>query len=57
MKTKRKVLDFHTHWVVKKQKNTRQFDDIGGFVVPGAVNDTKKIRKAGGDIFANVGAE
>ena len=26
-------------------------------VGPGALNDTKTIRKAGGDIFANFGAE
>ena len=44
-------------WVGKNRKTTGQFDEIGGLLVPGAVNDTKKIRKAGGEIFANVRPE
>ena len=39
---------------MRKQKRNQTFDDICGFVVTGALNDTKKIRKAGGKIFANV---
>ena len=33
------------------------FHEIGQFWIPGALNDTKKMRKAGADIFANFGAE
>ena len=36
---------------------TKQLNGIGQMLVPGALNDTKKIRKAGADIFANFGAE
>ena len=43
--------------VDKNSKRTGQFDEIGGLLVPGGVNDTKKIRKAGGKIFANVQLE
>ena len=32
-------------------------DEIGRMLLPGALNDSKKIRKASADIFANVGAE
>ena len=39
------------------ETKTVKFDEIGQTVVPGALNDTKKIRKAGADIFANFGAE
>ena len=31
--------------------------EIGQILVPRALNDTKKIRKAGADIFANFGLE
>ena len=34
----------------------QKWDEIDQIVVPGALNDTKKIRKAGADIFANFGA-
>ena len=40
---------------MKKAKKT--FDDIGQVLVPGVLNDTKRIRKAGADIFANVRPE
>ena len=52
-----------TCWIVillgsKKMKNkTEQLNEIGQMLVPGALNDTKKIRKASADIFANFGAE
>ena len=43
---------------VKKTKKTNdKLDEIGQTLVPGALNDTKKIRKASADIFANFGAE
>ena len=35
----------------------KTIDEIGKMLVSGALNDTKTIRKAGGDIFANVGLE
>ena len=34
-----------------------KIDEISQMLVPGALNDTTKIRKAGADIFANFGAE
>ena len=33
------------------------FNEIGQIVVPGALTDTKKIRKTGRNIFANVRPE
>ena len=36
---------------------TEQLDEIGQMLVPGALNATKKIRKAGAVIFINFGAE
>ena len=44
------MLDFHSF-------KTKQIGEIGQMLVPGALNDTKTMRKAGGDIFGNVGAE
>ena len=41
----------------KSQTKMKTIDQIGQMLVPGALNDTKKIRKAGADIFANSGAE
>ena len=32
-------------------KTTKRFDKIGRMLVAGALNDTKKVRKAGADIF------
>ena len=32
-----------------------QFDEIGQMLVPGALDDTKKMRKAGADMFAKSG--
>ena len=49
------MLDFHTFWVVTKQNRTVQ-GTLWNFG-PGALNDTKKIRKAGGKMFANVRPE
>ena len=49
--------DFHTFGVKKIEKKIEHLDEIGKMLVPGALNDTKKIRKAGADIFANFGAE
>ena len=34
-----------------------KIDETSQILIPGALNDTKKIRKAGADIFANSGAE
>ena len=46
---------------VKKRSKHRtikeMFNEIVQMLVPGARNDTKKVRKAGADIFANVGLE
>ena len=43
---------------VKEPNNkTEQLNELCQTLVPGALNDTKKIRKAGADILANVGAE
>ena len=39
------------------ENETGKFDEIVGVLVPGALNDTKKIRKAGGKIFAMVRPE
>jgi len=36
---------------VKKWNKTEKFDEIGQMLVPGALNDTKKIRKASANIF------
>ena len=33
------------------------WDDIGQMLVSGALDDTKKMRKAGADIFAKYGPE
>ena len=41
----------------KQHKKTEKFDDIGQMLVPRALNDTTKIRKASADIFANVGLD
>ena len=41
-----------TQWGGQKTKNTEKWDEIGHMLVPGALNDTKKIRKASADIFA-----
>ena len=51
------MLDFHTLGGQTNQKKNEHLDEIGQMLVPRALNDTKKIRKAGVDIFANVGAE
>ena len=31
----------------------KKFDEIGQTLVPGALNDTRKIGKAGADVFAS----
>ena len=49
-------MDVHTSWDQKAEK-TETWDDIGQILVPGALNDTKTIRKAGGDMFENIGLE
>ena len=38
-------------------KIREKLNEIGQILVPRALNDTKKIRKAGADIFANFGAD
>ena len=38
-------------------KQTEQFNEICQILVPRALNDTKKIRKVDGDMFANVRPE
>ena len=55
-KNKGKQLDFHIFGGQKTNKIIEQLDEIGQILVPRALNDTKKIRKAGADIFANFGA-
>ena len=51
-------MDVHTFGGSNNEnKKTNKFDEIGQMLVPGALDDTKTMRKAGGDIFANVGAE
>ena len=39
---------------VEKRTKMKQWDEIGRIVVPGALNDTKKIRKASADIFSQI---
>ena len=56
-KNKGKKSDFHVFGGQKTNKIREQLNEIGQILVPRALNDTKKIRKAGADIFANVGAE
>ena len=41
----------------KNQKKTERLNETCQNLVPGALNDTKTIRKPGGDIFANFGAD
>ena len=43
--------DFQTFGTENTEKKTKTRDVM---LVPGALNDTKKIRKAGADIFANL---
>ena len=43
-------MDFHTFGGGTPKKTTKKFDEIGRILVPGALNRTKKIRKAGGEI-------
>ena len=50
-------MDFHTPGSQQKEQKTKTWNGIGQSLVPGALNDTKKIRKASADIFANVGHE
>ena len=51
------MLDCHTFGVKQNGNKNENLHEIGQMLVPGALNDTKKIRKAGADIFANFGAE
>ena len=48
-KTKREKLDCHTFGDQQAKTKTNKFDEIGQMLVPGALNDTKKIRKVGAD--------
>ena len=57
LKLKGKKLDFHILGVKKTKRKLNKNDEIGQMLVSGALDDTKKMRKAGADIFANVGAE
>ena len=56
-KTKGNMPDFHTVWGEQTKQKRKTIDEIGRMLVPGALNDTKKIRKASADIFAKSGAE
>ena len=56
-KNKGKKSDFHIFGGQKTNKIREQLDEIGQILVPRPLNDTKKIRKAGADIFAIFGAE
>ena len=55
-KHKGKKLDVH-RFEDEKLKKTKTFDGSCQILVPGALNDTKKICKAGADIFTNFGLE
>ena len=39
-------------WGLKSRKKIEKNDEIGQILVSGALDDTKKMRKAGADIFA-----
>ena len=39
------------------EQKTNKWDDLGQNVVSGALDDTKKMREAGADIFATSGPE
>ena len=41
----------------KNEKKSENVDEIGQILVSGALDDTKKMRKAGADIFAKSGLE
>ena len=56
-KNKGKKSDFHIYGGQKTNTIREKLNEIGQILVPRALNDTKKIRKAGADIFANFGAE
>ena len=51
------MLDVDTFGSEQTETKTKQFDEIGQIVVPRVLNDTKKIRKAGADIFATFGPQ
>ena len=51
------MLDFHIFEGQKTNKIRDKLNEIGQILVPRALNDTRKIGKAGADIFANFGAE
>ena len=60
LKSKRKKLDFHICGGRKNEKKRNQmkmWDEIWQILVSGALDDTKKMRKAGADIFAKSGPE
>ena len=42
---------------VRNTKNIGNLNEIGQILVSGALDDTKKMRKAGADIFAKSGPE
>ena len=51
-----------TSWIFiflgsKKRKQLKTIDEIGQMLVSRALDDTKKMRKAGADIFAKSGPE
>ena len=51
-------MDVHTFGGGKPRKKTETFDEIGRILVTGALNRTKQIRKAGGEISATkIGVE
>ena len=59
-KNKRKKSDFHTFGVKQTktlERKLKTIDEIGQMLVSGALDDTKKMRKAGADIFAKSGLE
>ena len=51
-KNKGKQMDFHIFGVKKTKRNWNKNDEICEMLVSGALDDTKKMRKAGADIFA-----
>ena len=55
-KNKRKKVDFYI-FGVNNIKKKEQIDEVGQNLVSGALDDTKKIRKAGADIFVKSGLD
>ena len=53
----REKVGFSYFWGQTIEKKSKNYDEIGQIFVPGALDDTKKMRKAGADMFAKDGPE